>query len=72
MDIYKVRQERDHASVTSTEVYAKFILRRLEMDFTSLVNTDNNGDFSKMGHGLVEHTSSDILVNQTIQGGIQS
>ena len=71
-DIYRVKQELGHASVVTTEKYAKFSLRRLEMDFPSLVNTANNGDFSKMGHGLVGHTSSDVPVSQPIQGVMQS
>ena len=71
-DIYRVKQELGHASVVTTEIYAKFSLRRLEMDFPSLVNTANNGDFSKMGHGLVGHTSSDVPVSQPIQGVMQS
>ena len=31
-----------HSSVTTTEIYAKFILRRLEMDFPSLTKSNNN------------------------------
>ena len=37
-DIYLVKQELGHSSVTTTEKYAKFSLRRLECDFPSLMN----------------------------------
>ena len=40
-DIYLVKQEMGHSSVTTTEIYAKFSLRRLEMDFPSLVKSNN-------------------------------
>ena len=33
-----------HSSVTTTEIYAKFSLRRLEMDFPSLTKSNNNGE----------------------------
>ena len=33
-----------HSSVTTTEIYAKFNLRRLEMDFPSLVLSNNNDE----------------------------
>jgi site-specific recombinase XerD len=38
-DIYLVKNELGHESVTTTEKYAKFSLRRLEADFPSLVNS---------------------------------
>ena len=38
-DIYLVKQELGHSSVVTTEIYAKFSLRRLEADFSSLVKT---------------------------------
>ena len=41
-DIYQVKQEMGHSSVTTTEIYAKFSLRRLEMDFPSLVKSNNS------------------------------
>jgi len=50
MDIYRVKQEMGHASVTSTEVYAKFSLRRLEMDFPSLVNSNKKTQIWETGH----------------------
>ena len=46
-DIYRVKQELGHASVVTTEIYAKFSLRRLEMDFPSLVNSNNNRKIRK-------------------------
>ena len=50
MDIYRVKQEMGHASVTSTEVYAKFSLRRLDMDFPSLVNSNKKTQIWETGH----------------------
>ena len=50
MDIYRVKQEMGHASVTSTEIYAKFSLRRLEMDFPSLVNSNKKTQIWETGH----------------------
>ncbi len=38
-DIYLVKNEMGHASVTTTEIYAKFSLRKLKYDFPSLVKT---------------------------------
>ena len=43
-DIYQVKQEMGHSSVTTTEIYAKFSLRRLEMDFPSLVESNKIGE----------------------------
>ena len=54
-DIYLVKQEMGHASVTTTEVYAQFSLRRLEMDFPSLVGNQNMSEISKNGHGFDGH-----------------
>ena len=67
-DIYRVKQELGHASVVTTEIYAKFSLRRLEMDFPSLVNSAKNGEISISGHGFTGHTSSDVPVSASIQG----
>ena len=55
-DIYLVKQEMGHASVKTTEVYAQFSLRRLEMDFPTLVENPQNGEISKIGHGFGGHT----------------
>ena len=41
-DIYQVKKELGHSSVTTTEKYTKFSLRRLEHDFPSLVSKDQN------------------------------
>ena len=56
-DIYLVKQELGHASVTTTEKYAKFSLRRLEMDFPSLVDSQKMSEIRKMGHEFAGHTS---------------
>ena len=45
-DIYQVKQEMGHSSVTTTEIYAKFSLRRLEMEFLSLTNHDKKSEKS--------------------------
>jgi len=55
-DIYLVKQEMGHASVKTTEVYAQFSLRRLEMDFPTLVENPKNGEISEKGHGFEGHT----------------
>ena len=47
-----------HSYVTTTEIYAKFSLRRLEMDFLSLVDSNNSGENQKMGHELMGHKPS--------------
>ena len=65
-DIYQVKQEMGHSSVTTTEIYAKFSLRRLEMDFPSLVKSNNNRENRKMGHGLVGHKPSVNPLNERI------
>ena len=57
-DIYLVKQEMGHSSVTTTEIYAKFSLRRLEMDFPSLTESNNNREKREMGHGLMGHKPS--------------
>tara|TARA_B100000678_G_scaffold262682_1_gene244994 strand:- start:301 stop:666 length:366 start_codon:yes stop_codon:yes gene_type:complete len=54
-DIYLVKQEMGHASVTTTEVYAQFSLRRLEMDFPSLVGNQKMSEISENGHGFDGH-----------------
>ena len=57
-DIYLVKQEMGHASVTTTEIYAKFSLRRLEMDFPTLGESPNMGDISKSGHEISGHNDA--------------
>ena len=49
-DIYQVKQEMGHSSVTTTEIYAKFSLRRLEMDFPALVNSNKKTQIWETGH----------------------
>ena len=65
-DIYRVKQELGHASVVTTEIYAKFSLRRLEMDFPSLVNSSKINENWERGHIFRGHTKSDFPVNTTI------
>ena len=67
-DIYLVKQELGHASVVTTEIYAKFSLRRLEMDFPSLVNSTKNAKISDFVHGNLVHTSRESGVSGTITG----
>lgn len=48
-DIYQVKKELGHSSVTTTEKYTKFSLRRLAYDFPSLVkNAPNNAKIAIM------------------------
>ncbi len=65
-DIYRVKQELGHESVVTTEKYAKFSLRRLEMDFPSLVNSSKINENWERGHIFRGHTKSDFPVNTTI------
>ena len=44
-----------HSSVTTTEISAKYILRRLEMDFPSLVRGVKNSQKLEVGHGNYGH-----------------
>ena len=67
-DIYLVKQELGHASVVTTEIYAKFSLRRLEADFPSLVNSTKNNKNWLNGTPEVGHTSSDVFVSPLISG----
>ena len=64
-DIYLVKQEMGHASVTTTEVYAQFSLRRLEMDFPSLVGNQNMSEISKNGHGFDGHKTRRLVGTAT-------
>ena len=65
---YQVKQGMGHSSVTTTEIYAKFSLRRLEMDFPSLVKSNNSRENRKLGHGLVGHKPSTTPLNTTLIG----
>ena len=67
-DIYLVKQELGHESVTTTERYAKFSLRRLEADFPSLVNDTKNSKNQEKVHRFEVHSTSAIPVNTTILG----
>ena len=44
-----------HSSVTTTEVYAKFSLRRLEMDFPSLMKKPGMRENQEKVHGFKVH-----------------
>ena len=50
-----------HASVKTTEVYAQFSLRRLEMDFPTLVENPESGENSEKGHGSEGHTPTSTV-----------
>ena len=65
-DIYQVKQEMGHSSVTTTEIYAKFSPRRLEMDFPSLTKSNNNREKRKSGRGFGGHKSSVNLLSAGI------
>ena len=60
-DIYLVKQEMGHASVTTTEVYAKFSLRRLEMDFPTLVESSMNNKITNKGHEIEGHNLPSLV-----------
>ena len=70
-DIYRVKQELGHASVVTTEKYAKFSLRRLEMDFPSLVNSSKINENWLNGTQKVGHTVNSVLAGATISGVIR-
>ena len=65
-DIYQVKQEMGHSSVTTTEIYAKFSLRRLEMDFPSLVKSNNSREIREKVHGIKVHTAVENPLNASI------
>ena len=67
-DIYQVKQEMGHSSVTTTEIYAKFSLRRLEMDFPSLVKSNNSREIREKVHGFEVHKPSANPLNTTLVG----
>ena len=67
-DIYLVKQELGHASVVTTEIYAKFSLRRLEADFPSLVNSTKNNENWLNGTPEVGHTYVGVSVSPIISG----
>ncbi len=55
-----------HSSVTTTEVYAKFSLRRLEMDFPSLTESNNNRENRERGYDIGGYTSVAYSVSVVI------
>ena len=67
-DIYQVKQEMGHSSVTTTEIYAKFNIRRLEMDFPSLVSIAQLGEIRERGHDFGGHKPSVNPLNASLIG----
>ena len=67
-DIYLVKNELGHESVTTTEKYAKFSLRRLENDFPSLVKSIKNAENWINGHTFDGHSPISIPANPIISG----
>ena len=67
-DIYLVKQELGHQSVVTTEIYAKFSLRRLENDFPSLVSSTKNNEILEMGNRIVGNTYTSKPINPIISG----
>ena len=67
-DIYLVKQELGHQSVVTTEIYAKFSLRRLENDFPSLVSSTKNNGILEMGNRIVGNTYTSKPINPIISG----
>ena len=55
-----------HSSVTTTEIYAKFSLRRLEMDFPSLTESNNNREKRELGYDNLGYTQNDKSLNASI------
>ena len=64
-DIYRVKQELGHSSVTTTEIYAKFSLRRLEMDFPSLMKKQGMKENQEKVHGFKVHNHL-VPLNKTV------
>ena len=64
-DIYLVKQELGHTSVVTTEIYAKFSLRRLENDFPSLMNSTRISEFPISGHEFTGH-KHDVPLNKSV------
>ena len=65
-DIYLVKQELGHSSVVTTEIYAKFSLRRLESDFPSFVNSTKNTQIWERGYENGGYASIDDSASPTI------
>ena len=67
-DIFRVKNELGHASVVTTEKYAKFDERRLEADFPSLVNSIKNNKILERGNRTVGNTSTSIPTSSVLSG----
>ena len=65
-DIYQVKQEMGHSSVTTTEIYAKFNIRQLEMNFSSLVSIAQLGEIRERGHDFGGHKPSVNPLNASL------
>jgi len=61
-----VADEIGHASVVMTEKYARCNLRRLEMDFPSLVKSNNNGEKRELGYVNLGYTQNDKSLTASI------
>ena len=55
-----------HSSVTTAEIYAKFSLRRLEMDFPSLTESNKKREIWDNGNDFDGHKPSAIPQNADI------
>ena len=64
-DIYLVKQEIGHSSITAAEIYAKFSLKRLEMDFSSLTESNKIGENREKVHTFKVHAYKSNLINST-------
>ncbi|MEE9190688.1 MAG: phage integrase N-terminal SAM-like domain-containing protein [Candidatus Neomarinimicrobiota bacterium] len=66
-NIYGVKDELGHASVITTEKYAKFRLRRLKHDFPSIITSNQNGQNSSFT-GITDTDYTDTReVTSTVQ-----
>ena len=55
-----------YSPVTTTEIYARFNLRRLEMDFPSLVKSNNSSEKREIVHGKIVHKDIDNSLSASI------
>lgn len=68
-DIYSVKEALGHTSVTTTEIYTKFDLRKLEQDFPSILVDDNTLNKTKNHSESYTNHRTQISLNQaTIVG----